>query len=369
VSGRPSKLSSIVSGLLGCGLTLALGCSPAGNDSTVGGGQAGSKGSSLGAGGAGSTVGSGTGGNISLGPLPPADMGGSGGESTVPKAITSLPAGYTATDIGGFQLGGRIDPNAPAAMGGTGSGGAGAGGESMGDCGNVLLAVVRDFKGADEGGHADFEATGIQGADVTPNLVSATLGADKKPTYASQCEVGNAGPMGTCPYGAQTTTAANFDPWFRDAAGVNDAYVINLWFAPRPNGIYTFQSLAYFPIDGAGFMGSAMADDGMMHNFGFTTEIHTQFLYRGAETFTFQGDDDVWVFINNKLAVDVGGLHPMQLRAVQLDAVAAQLGIVPGSIYPLDLFHAERHTTASTFRIDTNLSFVDCGTIIPGKVK
>ena len=297
-------------------------------------------------------------------------MGGSGGESTVPKAIITLPAGFTATDIGGFQLGGKVDPNAPAGTGGgSGVGGAGAGGDGMGDCGNVLLAVVRDFKGANEGGHADFEATGIQGADVTPKLVSDTLGADKKPTYTSQCEVGHPSPMGMCPYGAQTTTAANFEPWFRDAAGVNDAYIINFWFAPRPNGVYTFQSLAYFPIDGAGFMGSAQADDGMMHNFGFTTEIHTQFLYRGTETFTFQGDDDVWVFINNKLAVDVGGLHPMQLRMVNLDALATQLGIVPGTIYPLDLFHAERHTTASTFRIDTNLSFVDCGTIIPGKVK
>jgi hypothetical protein len=29
------------------------------------------------------------------------------------------------------------------------------------------------------------------------------------------------------------------------------------------------------------------------------------------------------------------------------------------------LFHAERHTNASNFRVDTNLAFVDCGTIPP----
>ena len=151
--------------------------------------------------------------------------------------------------------------------------------------------------------------------------------------------------------------------------GVNDPYTVSIFLAPRPGGIFTFQSLAYFPIDGAGFMGSKMGEDGMNHNFGFTTELHTQFLYSGGETFNFQGDDDVWVFINNKLAVDVGGLHPMQQRNVDLDASAAALGITKGTIYPLDLFHAERHTSASTFRIDTNLSFTDCGTVIPDKVK
>jgi fibro-slime domain-containing protein len=39
------------------------------------------------------------------------------------------------------------------------------------------------------------------------------------------------------------------------------------------------------------------------------------------------------------------------------------LGIEKGKVYPLELFHAERHTTASHFRVDTTLTFVDCGTI------
>jgi fibro-slime domain-containing protein len=301
-----------------------------------------------------------------------ADMGGAGGAAH--QAVTSLPAGFTQTDIGGFKLGGKVEGGGGSfggSIGGSaGSGGGGSGGGANGDCGNVLLGVVRDFKGADEaGGHADFETPKIYGGDVTLDLVSAALGLDKKPIYTSKCEIGNPGPMATCPFGAETTTQANFDQWYRDTPGVNEAYTVSIYLAPRMGGLFTFQSLAYFPVDGAGFMGSAKADDGLNHNFGFTTELHTQFLYSGGETFNFQGDDDVWVYINGKLAVDLGGLHPMQTRNVALDAAAATLGIVKGTIYSLDLFHAERHTTASTFRIDTNLSFTDCGTVIPGKVK
>ena len=71
------------------------------------------------------------------------------------------------------------------------------------------------------------------------------------------------------------------------------------------------------------------------------------------------------MFINNQLAVDLGGLHPKGSTSVALDASANELGIVKGNVYSLDLFHAERHTPESTFRIDTNLSFVDCGADIP----
>jgi fibro-slime domain-containing protein len=296
------------------------------------------------------------------------DSGGSaGGPSS--QVIRTLPDGFTATDVGGYKLGARLTGNGGSAGvgsgGAAGSGGAGgAGGADAGDCGNILLGVVRDFKGANEnGGHADFETDGIQGGDVTPGMVTTTLGPDQKPVYSSMCEIGHPMPAPTCPYGAQNTSKMLFDQWYNDIPGVNDAYEVSLWFAPRPGGLFTFQSLHYFPIDGAGFMSTAQADDNKPHNFGFTTELHTRFLYKGGEIFTFEGDDDVWVYINDKLAVDLGGLHPMQTRAVQLDMVATQLGIVTGTIYSLDLFHAERHTTASTFRIDTNLSFVDCGRI------
>ena len=77
------------------------------------------------------------------------------------------------------------------------------------------------------------------------------------------------------------------------------------------------------------------------------------------------GDDDVWIFINGKLAIDLGGLHVATSGSVDLDQAAATLGIEKGLVYPLDLFNAERRSYGSDFRIDLNFAFQDCGEIIP----
>jgi fibro-slime domain-containing protein len=77
----------------------------------------------------------------------------------------------------------------------------------------------------------------------------------------------------------------------------------------------------------------------------------------------------VWVFINDQLAVDLGGIHQAQYGHVDLDTSAAALGIEKGLVYDLDLFQAERHTISSDFRIDTDLAFVNCGIVEPEVVK
>jgi fibro-slime domain-containing protein len=315
--------------------------------------------SSSGSGGAGSgstSSGAGTGGN----PATTVGVGGidipDAGSDDAGGIVETLPAGFVGTEMGGYKLG------APTSGGSDADAGA-SGGNKM--CGNILVAVIRDFKGRSEpGGHLDFEGP-LYGNDITKGLVEPIIGADHKPVYASKCEEGKASPAPTCPFGAETTSKANFDQWYRDTTNVNKPYLVEMWLAPQPGGLFTFQSLSFFPVDGAGWGNSGVDKGGKTRNFSFTTELHTRFHYNGGETFLFEGDDDVWVYINGQLAVDLGGLHPKGSTAVSLDASAGQLGLVKGSVYALDLFQAERHTPESTFRIDTNLSFVDCGAEIP----
>ena len=69
------------------------------------------------------------------------------------------------------------------------------------------------------------------------------------------------------------------------------------------------------------------------------------------------------MFINNQLVIDIGGVHKAETASITVDT----LGLTPGQIYPFDMFQTERHTTQSNFRADTNLTFVNCGTIVSGE--
>ena len=192
-----------------------------------------------------------------------------------------------------------------------------------------LTGTIRDFNDT----HPDFEGA-IGGVET--GIVNTTLGADGKPVWS-----------GTGDLSVQFSNEANFNQWYRDVAGVNlsTAHTISLTDADN-DGIFTFASSSFFPIDGQLF-----GNQGRVHNYHFTYELNTAFTYTGGETFSFTGDDDVWVFINDELVVDIGGVHGAASGAVDLDT----LGLTLGNNYSLDLFFAERHTVASNFRMETSI--------------
>ncbi|MBN2803627.1 MAG: fibro-slime domain-containing protein [Deltaproteobacteria bacterium] len=244
--------------------------------------------------------------------------------SELPQGFTNANPADTDSSYGGYEVIGALDKNMVH--------------DENSVCANIIRVIVRDFTKE----HNDFQ-------DAWNNSsVEMTLGADQKPVASDS-----------------NNTLLETE-WYHNIDGVNMPFAVDLWLEPVGD-TFVFDSANFFPIDNFGFpdIYSCCDNNGCPHNFHFTTEMHTKFKYNGGEEFTFIGDDDVFVFINNQLVIDLGGVHEPKTETVILDDVAEKLSLQQGEVYSIDLFQAERQWCGSTFRIETTLDFSGCGIILP----
>ena len=103
---------------------------------------------------------------------------------------------------------------------------------------------------------------------------------------------------------------------------------------------------------------SEMNGGDLLRNQQYCFQSHATFTYNEDQEFTFRGDDDIWVFINKKIAVDNGGAHLAAPGHVVLKNLNTTYGagfLVPGNDYDLDIFFCDRRTTMTNVIIKTNM--------------
>lgn len=287
---------------------------------------------------------------LGISALPMACSAGGGGEKELTGGSTN--GGGGAGNSSGSGDGGEIIiPSS------TGSG-------MPSECGNILDVTYRDF-----GTHPDFEMS-FSGDVVRLQLVQDKLASDRTPVFRSNigCPQDGANPTmcaNWTPTQPVMQSAETFQQWYHTVDGVNMKFTKQLELTEQPvgSGTFVFDSAAFFPLGPTEGFGITPPGNQPMQNFLFTTEIHLNFEYKAGQKFTFRGDDDLWIFVNGTLALDLGSMHSAVQGTIDFDAQAAALSIVPGQSYPMDIFQAERHTTGSNFRFETNIS---C--FVPGPV-
>ena len=129
----------------------------------------------------------------------------------------------------------------------------------------------------------------------------------------------------------------------------------------------------FYPIDDFEFLDEAHTVrnpkydhdiSGCNHNYSFAMKVSAQFKYVRGQYFEFRGDDDVWVFIDNRLVVDIGGCHNPEEGAVDLDT----MGLVEGKEYPFHIFFSERNATGSNFKMRTSINLQTQKTYLPREI-
>lgn len=207
---------------------------------------------------------------------------------------------------------------------------------------------------------------GYYNKGIEQGLVEFELGEDYLPVAVGGRLTPNRGVSGD-----------NFARWFKAVDGKSINYAGLLKMNYKNDGAeFSFYQDDFYPLDRAEFSnGDAVNGDG--HNHLFTMDFAVPFtvLLSGEENFTITADDDTFVFVGDKLAIDMGGIHGATTGYFVIkdsgeiytsvegeDLAYSGINVEEGVGSIVRIFHADRDSSESVFKIKfsgMNLSVMD----------
>lgn len=198
----------------------------------------------------------------------------------------------------------------------------------------------------------EWKSCGYYRSEIETGLVETELGADYLPVAVGGNGTPNRGMRGD-----------NFKRWFNVVEGQSKNYASTLRLVYNAEWAeFSYFSEEFYPLDEIVVTDESVNIDGKNHLFTLNFGVPFRVLANGEEEFEITADDDTFVFVGSRLAIDMGGIHDAVTGRLKIDAegkIYSSVGegdlkytglrVSEGEDTIVRVFHADRNSESSVF--------------------